>query len=90
MYKLDNDDAIEALHSIVKRQKDIGVNMNAEVDRHNEIIDTITDQTSLLDNRVKRQTLLTNIIHKKTSACWLWVVIVVLFIAIVVIAAVPF
>ncbi len=64
--------------------------MNNEVDRHNEIIDTITDQTGLLENRVKRQTILTKTIHRKSSACCLWVIIILIFIAIVVIAAVPF
>lgn len=64
--------------------------MNAEVDRHNEIIDNITDQTGLLDNRVKRQTLLVTTIHRKTSACWLWVVIIVLLVAIIAIVAIPF
>lgn len=75
---------------MVKRQKEIGVAMNAEVDRHNEIIDTITDRTALLDNRVKRQTMLTNTIFRKTSASCLWLIIILLFIAIIVIVAVPF
>lgn len=87
---IDNDKAIEALHEAVKRQKEIGVAMNNEVDRHNEIIDTITDRTGLLDARVKRQTLLTKTIHRKSSALGLWIIIIFLFIAIVVIAAVPF
>jgi len=87
---IDNDDAIEALHAIVKRQKEIGVTMNAEVDRHNEIIDTLTDRTGLLDDRVRRQTLLVKTIHRKSSALGLWIVIIILFIAIIVIVAVPF
>lgn len=87
---IDNDEAIEALHAAVKRQKEIGVAMNTEVDRHNEIIETITDRTGLLDDRVKRQTFLVKTIHRKASACGLWTVIILLFIAIIVIAAVPF
>jgi len=87
--RIDNDDAIEALHAVVKRQKEIGVAMNSEIDRHNEIIDTVTDQTQLLDSRVKRQTLLVNTIHRKSSAACLWVLIILLFIAIIVIAAIP-
>ena len=62
---LDNDEAIEALHAIVKRQKEIGIAMNTEVDRHNEIIDTITDRTGLLDARVKRQTMLVRTVDRK-------------------------
>jgi hypothetical protein len=89
-YFLDNDEAIEALHAIVKRQKEIGVAMNSEVDRHNEIIDTITDRTGLLDSRVKRQTLLVKTIHRKSSALWLWIIIILLFISIIIIVAVPF
>ncbi|CAF3852348.1 unnamed protein product [Rotaria magnacalcarata] len=85
-----NDEAIDALHAIVKRQKEIGIVMHTEVDRHNEIIDTITDRTGLLDSRVKRQTMLVNVIDQKSSTLWLWVVIILLFIAIVVIASVPF
>ncbi|CAF3507564.1 unnamed protein product [Rotaria sp. Silwood1] len=86
----NNDEAIDALHAIVKRQKEIGVAMNSEVDRHNEIIDTITDRTGLLDSRVKRQTMLVKVIDRKSSALWLWVIIILLFIAIIVIAAIPF
>ena len=69
---LDNDEAIEALHAIVKRQKEIGIAMNTEVDRHNEIIDTITDRTGLLDARVKRQTMLVRTVDRKSSAFGLW------------------
>ncbi|CAF3067230.1 unnamed protein product [Rotaria socialis] len=54
----NNDEAIDALHAIVKRQKEIGGAMHNEVERHNEIIDTITDRTGLLDSRVKRQTIM--------------------------------
>ena len=64
--------------------------MNTEVDRHNEIIDTITDRTGLLDARVKRQTMLVKTVDRKSSAFGLWLIIVLLFVAIVVIAAVPF
>jgi hypothetical protein len=64
--------------------------MNNEVDRHNEIIDTITDRTGLLDARVKRQTLFTKTIDRKSSALGLWIIIIILFIAIVVIIVVPF
>jgi len=63
--------------------------MNTEIDRHNELIDTITDRTGLLDSRVKRQTVLVNTIHRKSSALCLWIIIIVLFIAIVVIVAIP-
>ncbi|CAF3480315.1 unnamed protein product [Rotaria socialis] len=86
----NNDEAIDALHAIVKRQKEIGGAMHNEVERHNEIIDTITDRTGLLDSRVKRQTMLVNVIDRKSSTLCLWVVIILLFIAIIVIASVPF
>jgi hypothetical protein len=87
---IDNDEAIEALHAIVKRQKDIGHAMNSEVDRHNEIIDTITDRTGLLDARVKRQTIFIKTIERKSSAAMIWCIIILLFIAIIVIVAVPY
>jgi hypothetical protein len=64
--------------------------MNSEVDRHNEIIGTITDRTGLLDSRVKRQTMLVKTSLRKSSATLLWVIILFLFIAIIVIVAVPF
>ena len=63
--------------------------MNSEIDRHTEIIDTITQETGLLEGRVKRQTVLTKLVDRKSSALWLWVIIILLFVAIVVIAAVP-
>ncbi|CAF5036934.1 unnamed protein product, partial [Rotaria sp. Silwood1] len=86
----NNDEAIDALHAIVKHQKEIGVTMNSEVDRHNQIIDTITDRTELLDSRVKRQIMFVKVIDRKSSALWLWVIIILLFIAIIVIAAILF
>ena len=64
--------------------------MNNEIDTHNEIIDTITDRTELLDSRVKRQTMLVRVIDRKSSTLWLWVIIILLFIAIIVIVAIPF
>lgn len=90
MISIDNDEAIDALHAVIKRQKEIGVAMNNEVDRHNEIIDTITERTGLLDSRVKRQTALVNTVDRKSSTLWLWIIIILLFIAIIVIAAIPF
>jgi hypothetical protein len=87
--ELDNDDAIQALHAAVKRQKEIGIAMNTEVDRQNEIIETITDRTGLLDARVKRQTLLVKTIERKSSAAIIWLFIILLFIAIIVIVAIP-
>lgn len=68
----------------------MGNALNNEVDRHNEIIDTISDRTGLLDARIKRQTALVKIVDRKSSACFLWIIIVLLFVAIIVIAAVPF
>ncbi len=64
--------------------------MNAEVDRHNEIIDTINDRTALLDDRVKHQTILVKTVHRKSSAACLWAIIILLLVAIIVIAVVPF
>lgn len=64
--------------------------MTGEVERHTEIIDTITDRTGLLDARVKRQTMLVKTIQRKSSACMLWLVVFLLFVAIIVIVTVPF
>lgn len=89
LFSVDNDRAIEALHEAVKRQKELGHAMNNEIDRHTEIIDTITHETGLLEGRVKRQTVLTKLVERKSSALWLWVIIILLFIAIVVLASVP-
>ncbi|CAF1579275.1 unnamed protein product, partial [Didymodactylos carnosus] len=85
-----NDEAIDALHSVVKRQKEMGIAMNSEVDRHNEIITVVTEHTSLLDSRVKRETNLIKIIDRKATTTWMWLIVVLLLIAIIVIAAVPF
>lgn len=74
----------------MKRQKQIGITMNSEIDQQNEIIGTLTDGTALLDTRIKRQTLFVKQIQKKSSACALWTVVALLLIAIIVIVAVPF
>jgi len=85
-----NDDAIGALHAIVIRQKEIGIAMNSEVDRHNEIITNVTDHTSLLDSRIKRETSYMKFIDKKSKTTVMWIIIVLLLIAIIVICVVPF
>jgi uncharacterized Rmd1/YagE family protein len=50
----------------------------------------ITDRTGVLDARVKRQTIFIKTIERKSSAAMIWCIIILLFIAIIVIVAVPY
>jgi len=86
----EQDRGLEALSRVIGRQKQIALDIGNEVETQNEIIDDITDHVDQTNVRLLRETKHVRIVDKKSNTCWMWIVIVLLVIAIVVIACVPY
>ncbi|GAB6027698.1 Syntaxin-8 [Chamberlinius hualienensis] len=84
------DDNLDALSSVISRQKALAYAIGEEADRHNEIIDDITDHVDRTRDRLIRETRHVNIVSKKSDTCWYWIIIILLMVAIIVIVSVPF
>ncbi|XP_073463091.1 syntaxin-8 [Aquarana catesbeiana] len=85
----EQDAGLDALSNILGRQKQMGYDIGNELDDQNEIIDDLANLVESTDSRVRNQTRQVKLVDKKTGACAMWVVIVLLLIAIVVVAAWP-
>ncbi|XP_032232980.2 syntaxin-8 [Nematostella vectensis] len=85
----EQDRGLEALSSIIQRQKMIGYAIGDEVDSQNEIIDEVTDQTTLTNARIVKATTHAQKVSAKSSTCGMLVVIVLLLITIVIVGVVP-
>ncbi|KAI0212308.1 Syntaxin-8 [Lamellibrachia satsuma] len=86
----EQDTGLEALSSVIGRQKQMALDLGNEVDNQNELIDDIMDHTDRTDQRLIKETRHINIVDRKSNTCCMWVTIVLLFLAIVIIAVVPF
>lgn len=86
----EQDHGLDALSRIVGRQKEIALHIGNEVESQNDLIDDIHDHVDSTNTRLIRETQHVRVVDQKSNACWLYVVIVLLAVAIVVIAAVPF
>ncbi|KAK2188893.1 hypothetical protein NP493_120g01015 [Ridgeia piscesae] len=86
----EQDDGLEALSSVIGRQKQMALDLGNEVDDQNVLIDDIMDHTDRTDQRLIKETRHISIVDRKSNTCWLWVTVILLFVAIVVIAVVPF
>ncbi|XP_074168040.1 syntaxin-8 isoform X2 [Sminthopsis crassicaudata] len=85
----EQDAGLDALSSIISRQKQMGQEIGNELDEQNEIIDDLANLVEKTDERLCNQTRQVTIVDKKSSSCGMMVVIVLLLIAIVVVAVWP-
>ncbi|XP_051851642.1 syntaxin-8 isoform X1 [Antechinus flavipes] len=85
----EQDAGLDALSSIISRQKQMGQEIGNELDEQNEIIDDLANLVENTDERLCNQTRQVTIVDKKSSSCGMMVVIVLLLIAIVVVAVWP-
>ncbi|XP_075073056.1 syntaxin-8 isoform X1 [Mixophyes fleayi] len=85
----EQDAGLDALSSILARQKQMGYDIGNELDEQNEIIDDLTNLVENTDSKVRNQTRHVKLVDKKSGSCAMLVVIVLLFIAIVVVAVWP-
>ncbi|ELU09551.1 hypothetical protein CAPTEDRAFT_162904 [Capitella teleta] len=86
----EQDAGLDALSSIIGRQKQMALDIGNEVDTQNDLIDDITDGVSRTDERLLRETRHIRIVDRKSNVCYMWVVILLLLLIIVIICIVPF
>lgn len=82
----EQDKNLEELCKVIVRQKEIGQTINNEVNHQNEIIDDLADHMERTDESLISKTQQVRSIHSKDRTLGYWVVIVLLFVAIMVVA----
>ncbi|XP_069654989.1 syntaxin-8 isoform X1 [Haliaeetus albicilla] len=85
----EQDAGLDALSSIISRQKQMGQEIGNELDEQNEIIDDLTNLVENTDDKLRNQTRHVKLVDKKSTSCGMLVVIVLLLIAIAVVAVWP-
>ncbi|XP_071040972.1 syntaxin-8 isoform X2 [Parasteatoda tepidariorum] len=85
----EQDKGLDTLHDVVVQQKHMAANIGQELDLQNEIIDDIVEHADNTRERLIKETRHVAIVDRKSGECCYWVIIVLLFIAIVVIAVIP-
>ncbi|KAL6448808.1 hypothetical protein ACFW04_000527 [Cataglyphis niger] len=84
----EQDKGLEELCKVIVRQKEIGQTISNEVGHQNEIIDDLADHMDRTDESLINKTQQVRSIHSKDRTCGYWIVIIILFIGIIVIALV--
>ncbi|XP_053149516.1 syntaxin-8 [Hemicordylus capensis] len=85
----EQDAGLDALSSILSRQKQMGQEIGNELEEQNEIIDDLANLVENTDDNLRSQTRRVKMVDKKSTSCGMMVVIVLLLIAIVVVAVWP-
>ncbi|KAL4239769.1 Syntaxin-8 [Mactra antiquata] len=86
----EQDRGLEALSDVIARQKNMALDIGNEVDSQNVLIDDIADHTDRTGERLIKETRHVRIVDRKSATCCYWVFIVLLFVAIIVVVAVPY
>jgi len=84
----DQEAGLDMLHSVIIRQKNMAHQIGHEIVHQNEIIDEIDDRLDNTTQRLLDNTAQVRRVGAKDSTCAYWVIILILFIAIVVVALV--
>ncbi|XP_050294281.1 syntaxin-8 [Anthonomus grandis grandis] len=84
----EQEKGLENLSKIISRQKDIANTITNEVDYHNEILDDIGTQVDQTDQRVRNETGRVATVDRKDNTCAYWIVIIILFISIIIVAVI--
>ena len=85
----EQDAGLDALSSIIQRQKLMGQAIGDEIDYQNDLIDDITEGVDRTNEKLIRTEAHVKKVHKKSGSCALLVTVVVLFVVIIVVAVVP-
>ncbi|XP_054831293.1 syntaxin-8 [Eublepharis macularius] len=85
----EQDAGLDALSSILSRQKQMGQEIGNELEEQNEIVDDLANLVENTDDKLRSQTRRVKMVDKKSTSCGMLVVIVLLLIAIVVVAVWP-
>ncbi|KAK7873825.1 hypothetical protein R5R35_005805 [Gryllus longicercus] len=84
----DQEAGLEELSKVISRQKAIATTINSEVDFQNDLIDDIAQHADNTDAQLNSRTAQIRTISQKDRTCVYWVIIILLFIAIIVVAVV--
>ncbi|EAA11622.4 AGAP006100-PA [Anopheles gambiae str. PEST] len=79
----DQNEGLEALSQVIARQKELATRIGGEVDRHNDILDDLAQTMETTDGRINRETRQIGAITTQDSTWGYWIVIGLLFVAIV-------
>ncbi|XP_043503836.1 syntaxin-8 [Polistes fuscatus] len=82
----EQDKGLEELCKVIARQKEIGQTISNEVVHQNEIIDDLADHMDMTDQTLVNRTRQVENISYKDRTCGYWIIIILLFISIVVVA----
>ncbi|XP_037663852.1 syntaxin-8 isoform X4 [Choloepus didactylus] len=85
----EQDAGLDALSSIISRQKQMGQEIGNELDEQNEIIDDLANLVENTDEKLRTETRRVNVVDRKSTSCGMIVVILLLLVAIVVVAVWP-
>ena len=80
---------MDTLAHVIRNQKQIASTIGNEVDRQNVLIDSMGNKIDLLQDRIVNETKRIRFIDKKSTTCGIWFVIFILFLAIIIIVAIP-
>ncbi|XP_065221475.1 syntaxin-8 [Planococcus citri] len=81
----EQDAGLEELSKTISRQKNIAIKIGDEVNVHNDILDDISDRMERTVTGLQRGTDQINVFSRKEATCGYWIIIILLFIAIVVV-----
>uniref|UniRef100_A0A1B6L4V2 t-SNARE coiled-coil homology domain-containing protein n=2 Tax=Graphocephala atropunctata TaxID=36148 RepID=A0A1B6L4V2_9HEMI len=84
----DQEDGLERLSRVISRQKDIAVTIGNEVDFQNELVDNIAERMDRTNVSIQRETTHVQVISRTDNTCGYWIVILMLFVAIIVVGAI--
>lgn len=82
----EQESGLEVLSQVVSQQKRIASAIGTEVDEHNELLDEIADRTDNTQNRIVDETGQISVITEKSRTWPYWLVIALLFMAIIIVA----
>ncbi|KAI4585115.1 hypothetical protein MJG53_006649 [Ovis ammon polii x Ovis aries] len=85
----EQDAGLDALSSIISRQKQMGQEIGNELDEQNEIIDDLANLVENTDEKLRTETRRVNLVDRKSTSCGMIMVILLLLVAIVVVAVWP-
>ncbi|XP_007166398.2 syntaxin-8 isoform X2 [Balaenoptera acutorostrata] len=85
----EQDAGLDALSSIISRQKQMGQEIGNELNEQNEIIDDLANLVENTDEKLRTETRRVNLVDRKSTSCGMIMVILLLLVAIVVVAVWP-
>nr|ACO12656.1 Syntaxin-8 [Lepeophtheirus salmonis] len=86
---MEQDKGLDALHNVIRRQKETAHAIGNEVNTQNELLDDIEDGIDRTRERLINTTETARNINSKGGTCKYWSIIIVLFVIIVILASVP-